>query len=132
MRRIIVATVVGCGLVTAPLPFAPESSAACNSADCLPGVARNVVAGAPCTPSIAFVFGLAADNSTLICSAHGAWVPTGPLIGEAQVALPCAVPGTTAQVRLSGNTLQPQVPGIPVQCVGPAGASKWVHFDLPA
>jgi hypothetical protein len=132
MRRIIVAAVVACGLITAPLPFAPESSAACDAADCLPGVARNVVAGAPCTPSIAFVFGLTSDKSTLICSAHGAWVPTGPLIGEAQVALPCAVPGTNAQVRLSGNTLEPQVPGIPVQCVGPAGASKWVHFDLPA
>ena len=131
MRMVVVAAVVAGGLITAPLPFAPAASAACNSADCLPGVARNVVAGAPCTPSIAFVFGLAADKSTLICSAQGVWVPTGPLIGEAQVGLRCAVPGTTAQVRLSGNTLQPQLGGIPVQCVGPAGASKWVHFDPP-
>ena len=132
MRKFIVAAVAAGGLITAPLPFVAESSAACDSANCLPGVARNVVAGAPCTPSVAFVFGLTADNSTLICSAHGAWVPTGPLIGEAQVALPCAVPGTNGQIRLSGSTLQTQVPGIPVQCVGPAGASKWVHFDPPA
>ena len=34
------------------------------------GVARNVVAGTPCTPSTTFVFGLTADKSTLICSAH--------------------------------------------------------------
>lgn len=131
MRTFIVAAVVAGALVTAPLPFAPLSSAACDSADCLPGVARNVVAGTPCTPSIAFVFGLTADKSTVICSAQGVWVATGPLIGEAQVSLPCAVPGTNAQVRLSGNTLQPQLGGIPVQCVGPAGASKWVHFDPP-
>lgn len=132
MRKLIVAAAAVCGVISAPLPFAPESSAACDSAQCLPGVARNVVAGAPCTPSINFVFGLTTDNSTLICSAHGAWVPTGPLIGEAQVSLPCAVPGTNGQIRLSGNTLEPQIAGIPVQCVGPVGASKWVHFDPPA
>ena len=128
----IVAATIACGLVAAPLPLAPESAAACNAADCLPGVARNVVAGAPCTPSIAVVFGLTADKSTLICSAVGVWVPTGPLVGEAAVALPCAIPGTNAQIRLSGSTFETQVPGIPVQCVGPVGASKWVHFDPPA
>ena len=132
MRRVIVTAAVTCGLLVTPLPFAPESAAACDSADCLPGVARNVVAGAPCAPSTTFVFGLTADKSTLICSAHGVWVATGPLIGEAAVSLPCAVPGTNGQIRLSGNTLQPQTPGIPVQCVGPVGASKWVHFDPPA
>lgn len=132
MRTFVVAAVVAGGLFAAPLPFAPAASAACDAADCLPGVARNVVPGATCTPSIAFVFGLTADKNTLICSAHGVWVHTGPLIGEAQVSLPCAVPGTNAQVRLSGNTLEPQLGGIPVQCVGPAGASKWVHFDPPA
>lgn len=132
MRTFVVAAAAAGALITAPLPFAPVSSAACDSADCLPGVARNVAAGTPCTPSIAFVFGLTADKSTVICSAQGVWVATGPLVGEAQVALPCAVPGTNAQVRLSGNDLQAHVPGIPVQCVGPVGASKWVHFDPPA
>jgi len=132
MRRIVVAAAIAGGLLAVPLPFAPESAAACDSADCLPGVARNVVAGAPCTPSTTFVFGLTADHSTLICSAHGVWMQTGPLIGEAAVSLPCAVPGTNGQIRLSGNTMQPQTPGIPVQCVGPVGASKWVHFDPPA
>ena len=132
MRRIIVAAAVACGLLAVPLTFAPQSAAACDSADCLPGVARNVVAGTPCTPSTTFVFGLTADKSTLICSAHAVWVPTGPLLGEAAVSLPCAVPGTNGQIRLSGNTMQPQTPGIPVQCVGPVGASTWVHFDPPA
>jgi hypothetical protein len=132
VRRIMVAATVACGLIATPLPFAPESAASCNAADCLPGVARNVVAGTPCTPSIAFVFGLTSDKSTLICSAQGVWVPTGPLIGEAAVTLPCATPGTNGQIPLSGSTLETQVPGIPVQCVGPPGASKWVHFDPPA
>jgi hypothetical protein len=131
MRKILVASAVT-GLLAAALPLAGPASAACDSGGCLPNVARNVIAGAPCTPSINFNFGLDAAGNTVICSAAGTWVPTGPLIGEAAPALPCSTPGATAQTRLSGNTLEIQVPGIPLQCVGPPGAAKWVHFDVPA
>ncbi len=131
MRTIMVAAAVT-GLLMTPLPLAGPASAACDSAGCLPNVARNVIAGAPCTPSINFVFGLDSASNTLICSTAGRWVPTGALQGEAAPALRCSIPGATAQTRLSGNTLQVQVPGIPLQCVGPPGASKWVHFDVPA
>ncbi len=130
--RTIAAPLIACAVIATTLPLAGESSAtSCNSADCLPNVAQGVVGGTPCTPRISFVFGLDSGRNTLVCSANGVWVPTGPLIGEAQVSLPCATPGTTAQERLAANTLEQQVPGIPLQCVGPVGASTWVHFDLP-
>lgn len=131
MRRIVVAAAV-VGLLTAALPLAGTASASCGSASCLPNVARNVAAGMPCTPSMNFVFGLDAANNTVICSTGGTWVATGPLTGEAAPGLRCAPLGATAQTRLSGNTLQTQVPGIPLQCVGQPGAGKWVHFDVPA
>lgn len=132
MRQVILAPLIACGLLGAALPFAGTSSAtSCNAAGCVPNVARNVVAGTPCTPSLSFVFGLDSANGTLICSAGGVWTATGPLVGEAAVALPCATPGSTAQERLAGNTLEPQVPGIPLLCAGPPGASRWAHFDLP-
>ena len=53
-----------------PLTFAPQSAARVRLGGLPAGVARNVVAGTPCTPSTTFVFGLTADKSTLICSAH--------------------------------------------------------------
>ncbi|WP_328356566.1 hypothetical protein OG976_00800 [Mycobacterium sp. NBC_00419] len=131
MRKFMVAAAIT-GFLTAPLSLAGPASAACDSASCLPNVARNVTAGAPCTPSINFVFGLDPAGNTLICSTAGKFVPTGPLQGEAAPAIRCSIPGATAQTRLSGNTLQVQVPGIPLQCVGQPGATKWVHFDVPA
>ena len=131
MRRVLVGAVLAAGVLTAAVPDTAGAST-CDSVDCVPGVARGVVSGTPCTPSIAFVFGLDADKNTLICSAQGRWVPTGPLVGEAFVALPCAVPGTTAQIPVSGNFLEIRVPGIPVICTGSRDAAKWVHFDVPA
>ncbi|MGY4709355.1 hypothetical protein ACXDF8_07330 [Mycolicibacterium sp. CBM1] len=132
MRQFIAAPLVACGLLTAALPFAgPSAADSCNAAACVPNVARNVVDGAPCTPSLSFVFGMDSGNRTLICSAAGVWQATGPLVGEGKVALPCATPGTTAQERLAGNTLEPQVPGIPLICTGPADIARWTHFDLP-
>ncbi len=130
MRRIAIAATVT-GLLTAAITSAPAASASCDSASCLPNVARNVAAGTPCTPSMNFVFGLDAAGNTVICSAAGSWRPTGPLIGEAAPGLRCATLGSTAQTRLSGNTLQVQVPGIPLQCVGQPGSATWVHFDVP-
>lgn len=131
MSRMIIAAVLAAGTLAAPLPATAQAST-CRSADCVPGVAQGVVVGTPCTPSISFVFGLDGDKNTLICSTQGLWVPTGPLVGEAFVAMPCAVPGTTAQIPVSGNFLEIRVPGIPILCAGSRDAAKWVHFDVPA
>ncbi|MCX2929605.1 hypothetical protein ORI20_04920 [Mycobacterium sp. CVI_P3] len=129
MRRIVIASVVASGLLGAAVPLAaPSSATSCHEASCVPNVARNVVGGAPCTPSPSYVFGFDAQNGTLICAASGVWMSTGPLVGEAQVALPCATPGTTAQERMAGNEWEIKVPGVPLQCTGPAGISKWTHF----
>lgn len=129
MRKIAVVPVIACGLLGATISLAPPSSAtSCHSASCVPNVARNVVGGTPCTPSPSFVFGMDANNGTLICAASGVWMPTGPLVGEAQNALPCSTPGTTAQERMAGDEWEVNVPGVPLQCSGPADMARWVHF----
>lgn len=130
MRKIVVVPVIACGLLGATISLAPPSSAtSCHSASCVPNVARNVVGGTPCTPSPSFVFGLDTQNGTLICGASGLWMPTGPLVGEAQNALPCSTPGTTAQERMAGDEWEVNVPGVPLQCSGPADIARWVHFQ---
>ena len=129
MRKIIAAPVIACGLISAAMPLAGEVSAACDSADCVPNVARNVVEGAPCQPRPSFVFGLDANRGTLICAAWGRWARVGPLIGTRELALPCERPGDTAQEPLAGNDLQPRTPGVPLQCAAMNGATRWVHFS---
>jgi hypothetical protein len=128
VRKVIAASAVACGLITAAISLAGESSAACDSADCVPNVARNVVAGAPCAPGPSYVFGLDTNHGTLICGAQAVWVPVGPLVGERDVTLPCDRPGTTAQEPLAGNDLYPRTPGVPLWCADLYGAPTWVHF----
>jgi len=128
VRNIVAASAVTCGLITATMTIAGEASAACDSADCVPNVARNVVEAAPCEPRPSYVFGLDTNGGTLICAAWGAWVRVGPLIGTREVALPCERPGDTAQEPLAGNDLQPRTPGIPLKCAKIHGATRWVHF----
>ncbi|NTY60540.1 hypothetical protein [Mycolicibacterium sphagni] len=132
MRKIAVVPVIACGLLGTTISLAPPSSAtSCHSASCVPNVAKNVVGGTPCTPSPSFVFGMDANNGTLICAASGIWMPTGPLVGEAQNALPCSTPGATAQERMAGDEWEVNVPGVPLQCHGPADIARWVHFPTP-
>ncbi len=129
MRKIAVVPVIACGLLSATIPLAtPSSATSCHSASCVPNVARNVVGGTPCTPSPSFVFGMDANNGTLICAASGIWMPTGPLVGEAQNALSCSTPGTTAQERMAGDEWEVNVPGVPLLCTGPADIARWAHF----
>lgn len=129
MRKVVVVPVIACGLLSAAIPLAaPASATSCHSASCVPNVAQNVASGTPCTPSPGFVFGMDAQSATLICAASRVWMPTGPLVGEAQVSLPCDTPGATAQQRMAGSDLQIKTPGVPLQCQGPAGISTWKHF----
>ncbi len=129
MRRIIAASALACGLVTAAIPLAGEASAACDSADCVPNVARNVVASAPCTPAPSYVFGLDADGNTLICASQGMWVRVGPLVGTREVSQPCNRVGDTAQQPLAGNDLQlMRTPGVPLRCAYVNNALRWVNF----
>jgi hypothetical protein len=132
VRNIIAAPVIVCGLITAAITLAGEVSAQCDSADCVPNVARNVAEGAPCQPGPSFVFGMDSNRDTLICSAQGVWVPTGPLVGLRAVSMPCYRPGDTAQQPLGGNDLQwPRIPGVPLWCAEVNGVLQWVHFDTP-
>jgi hypothetical protein len=129
VRNIIAASAVTCGLITAAISLAGESSAACDAVDCVPNVARNVVEGAPCAPAPSFVFGLDANRGTLICASQGVWVRVGPLVGEREVTLPCDLAGATAQQPLAGNDLQlMRTPGVPLRCADTNGALRWVNF----
>jgi hypothetical protein len=97
--------------------------------DCVPNVARNVVAGAPCAPAPGFVFGLDSDRNTLICASQGMWVRVGPLVGEREVTQPCDRPGDTAQQPLAGNDLQlMRTQGVPQRCAQLNNALRWVNF----
>jgi hypothetical protein len=128
MRKIIAASAVACGLITAAISLAGQTSAACDAVDCVPNVARNVVEGAPCAPRPSFVFGVDSNLGTLICASQGMWVRVGPLVGERENALPCDRPGDTAQQPLAGNDLQPRTPGLPLKCADVNGALRWVNF----
>jgi hypothetical protein len=129
VRNIIAASAVACGLITAAISLAGQSSAVCDAADCVPNVARNAVDGAPCAPRPSFVFGFDQDLRTLICAAQGMWVRVGPLVGEREVTTPCDRPGDTAQQPLAGNDLQLlRTPGVPLRCAEVNGALRWVNF----
>jgi hypothetical protein len=129
MRNVIPASALACGLVAAAIPLAGDASAACDSVDCVPNVARGVTPGAPCTPSPSYVFGLDAAGGTLICASQGMWVRVGPLVGTREVSQPCDQAGTTAQQPLAGNDLQlMRTPGVPLRCAFVNNALRWVNF----
>src|SRR6478752_1976445 len=129
MRNVIAASAVACGLFTAAIPLAGQAAAVCDSAGCVPNVARNIVDGAPCAPAPSFVFGFDSNGGTLICASQGVWVRVGPLVGEREVTQPCDRPGDTAQQPLAGNDLQlMRTPGVPLRCAQLNNALRWVNF----
>jgi hypothetical protein len=129
VRKIIVASAVACGLITAAISLAGQSSAVCDSAGCVPNVTRGVVDGAPCAPAPSFVFGFDSNGGSLICASQGMWVRVGSLVGEREVAQRCDRQGDTAQQPLAGNDLQLlRTPGVPLRCADIDGALRWVNF----
>ena len=129
MRKVIAVSAIACGLITAAISLAGQSSAFCDAVDCVPNVARNVAAGTPCTPAPSFVFGLGSDGGTLICASQGMWVRVGPLVGTREVKQPCDRRGDTAQQPLAGNDLQlMRTPGVPLRCVEINNALQWANF----
>ncbi|OBK76740.1 hypothetical protein A5651_05800 [Mycobacterium sp. 1274761.0] len=113
----------GAALATgALLPASADTASAvpCYSADCVPNVARNVVAGGPCEPlpRRLYAYGLEPGGATVICSAAGVWEPTGPLIGVYNVALSCPALNLSAQ----GSD------GIALQCLENGFTRlRWAH-----
>ena len=129
MRKIVAVSAVTCALITAAISLAGQTSAACDAADCVPNVARNVVEGAPCTPRPSYVFGFDSELGTLICASQGVWVRVGPLVGERDVTMSCDRPGDTAQQPLAGNDLQlMRTPGVPLRCASVNAVLRWVNF----
>lgn len=120
--RALVSAAVGAGaLLPTSVLFAGNASAVpCYSAECVPNVARNVVAGSPCVPQPRrlFAYGLEPDGSTVVCNAAGVWVAAGPLVGVYNVAMPCPALNLSAQ----GSD------GVALQCLD-MGVSryKWAH-----
>jgi hypothetical protein len=116
--KTIAAPVIASGPMAASIPLAGSASAYCDSADCVPNVARNVAQGAPCVPHKAFDLGLDSGGGTFVCNTTGVWAPVGPLIGVHNVAVPCPALNVSAQ----GSD------GVPFQCVDMGGgALRWAH-----
>jgi hypothetical protein len=119
LGRTISASVLTCGVIAALIFPVGKASAFCDSADCVPNVARNVVPGAPCDPQPFFVFGLDSDSKTFVCSTARVWAPAGPLVGLREIALSCDAPNDSAQ---EGN-------GTPLKCAQVNRALRWIHRD---
>src|SRR5262245_44608453 len=97
LRNVIAVPAVAGVLIAALITPAGPASALCDAADCVANVARNVVGGAPCVPQPVFDFGLDANSRTFVCARTGTWLPTGPLVGLREVALPCDAIDQSAQ-----------------------------------
>ena len=109
---------LACVFLASGISFAGPASAVCNSAECVPNVARDVVPNSPCTPGKYFNYGLDAGGGTLVCNKIGVWTATGPLVGIYNVSLRCATAGTSAQ----GSD------GVAFLCTDTGGgALRWAH-----
>lgn len=118
-----VAASVLAGVFTAALTLpAVRAAAYCDAADCVPNVARNVMPGGPCEPQHFNDYGLDAGSRPFVCTLAGVWVPTGPLVGLREVALPCAARNDAAQ----------QPDGAALVCAQVNGGLRWVfRGDTP-
>jgi hypothetical protein len=117
--RIAAASVLA-GAVTAALMLpAGEAVAYCDAADCVPNVARDVVAGAPCVPQHFYDFGLDANSKAVVCVNAGVWAPAEPLVGVREVAVPCAARNDSAQ----------QPDGAALKCAQVNATLRWVYRD---
>lgn len=83
--------------IAASIVLAPDASAVCYSADCVPNVARNVVEGSPCAPGKFFNYGLGPTGATFVCNKVGVWTAAGPLVGIHNVAMDCPERNLSAQ-----------------------------------
>ena len=115
----------GALLPTSTLVAGTASADWCYSADCVPYVARNVTAGAPCVPQPrrAFAYGLEPNGGTVVCNSAGVWAAAGPLVGVYNVTMPCPALNLSAQ----GSD------GIALQCAELGfGDLQWAHrTDIP-
>lgn len=127
-RVMTAASVITGGLMAALIFPAGKASAFCDSADCVPNVARNIAPTLPCTPQPLYNFGLDSSGRTYVCNTAGFWVPVGPLVGTRSVALPCDVLNQSAQqsdVTTNANT---QPPGAPLRCAQVNLTLRWVYM----
>lgn len=103
------------GLIAAPIWMGGTASATpCDSADCVPYVARNVVSGQAChSTATHYVFGLDPAGRTMLCPTLNKWTASElPLIGVRSASAPC---GETKGVAQS-------VDGQPMSCI----SGQWV------
>lgn len=96
-----------------------KAAAYCDAVDCVPNVARNVVPGTPCDPQHLYDFGLDSNSNTYVCTTAGVWIPTGPLVGLREVAIPCDVLNESAQLP----------DGAPLKCAQVNGGLRWAYRD---
>ncbi len=118
----IAVSVVAAAFTAAVVLPATEAAAYCDGVDCVPNVARNIVPGGPCEPHHLYDFGLDSNSKTFVCTDAGVWVPTGPLVGLRDIALPCDAPEDSAQ----------QPDGAPLRCTQVNATLRWTYrVDTP-
>jgi hypothetical protein len=123
VKTIAGAAVLTGGLIAVLIFPVGKASAFCDSVDCVPNVARNVVPGAPCDPQPLFDFGLDSSSKALVCTTDGVWVAVGPLVGVREVTLACDAMNQSAQTPA----------GAPLWCAQVNRTLRWIHrVDVPS
>jgi hypothetical protein len=118
MKTLVAVAVLAGALAATLTPAAGRASAACDSVDCVPNVAHNVAAGAPCNPHPLFVFGVDPGANTVVCASWGVWTSAGPLVGIREVSQPCFRLNDSAQ----------EYNGVPLQCLNLNNSLEWAHL----
>ncbi|MCK0176313.1 MULTISPECIES: hypothetical protein [Mycobacteriaceae] len=101
--KLVAVLALAAGAAAAPLlaptgaSAAPPPGGACDGAQCVPYVHRNIDPGAECVSQGRWQFGLDASGNTYTCSASRAWVPQPPLVGVRLLRQPCGEATGVAQ-----------------------------------
>jgi hypothetical protein len=125
-EKITAAPMLAAALLATLIPITGTASAypACDSADCVPNVARDrIFQDGTCQPRPTYVFGIDGQGRTFVCATSGVWSQTGPLVGVRWVSMPC-------YARQNDSAQEPT--GVPLICSDTNNMLRWVHrTDTP-
>jgi hypothetical protein len=109
-----------CGFIAATMAAGNASASPCDSAGCVPYVARNVAQGEPCVLATRYVFGFDSSGGTLVCTSRGQWAQSRPLIGVRNLGAPC-----------DGSKGVAQSPdGVPMTCIAQGWTADYTGVYL--
>jgi hypothetical protein len=102
--KLVAVLALAAGAAAAPLvaavpvaSAAPPPGGACDGAQCVPYVHRNIDPSAACVSQGRWQFGQDASGNTYTCTAERTWVPQAPLVGVRLSRQPCGEATGVAQ-----------------------------------